>query len=287
MRAGFVTCVRLGLTCIEQIYAVGGHLDLLVTLSDDQSAAKSGRIYLDELAERHSVPLLKVRNVNEPTVLDAVHEAELDWLFIIGWSQIAKPDLLAAPLRGVVGMHPTLLPHGRGRASIPWAILKSLPKTGVTLFKLDEGVDTGPIIAQKEIPLAHDETATTLYSKTEIAHVDLIQAAWPLLKEDAVTVVPQDESMATTWPARRPEDGRIVSSHMSTRDVDLLVRATTRPYPGAFVDEQCDRIRIWAGSTTKPYPDAPIRVVPTTDGYYFSKEWTIEPGAADAIHRGF
>ena len=139
MRFGFVTCVQLGLSCMEAIHEVGGKLDLAVTLEDNQAKAKSGRIYLDEFCARHRVPLVKARNINNADALAALEAAKLDWLFIIGWSQIAREQVLAAPRLGVVGMHPTLLPQGRGRAAIPWAILKRLEKTGVTMFKIDTG----------------------------------------------------------------------------------------------------------------------------------------------------
>ena len=70
-------------------------------------------------------------------------------------------------------MHPTLLPVGRGRAAVPWAILKGLDRTGVTLFKLDEGVDTGDIIGQEMIALSETVTATELYERVNQAHISL------------------------------------------------------------------------------------------------------------------
>src|SRR5690554_2083 len=146
IKIGFVTCVQLGLSCMEAIYEANGKLALAITLNDDQARQKSGRVYLDEFCKRKSIPLMKSSHINNKDVIDSIKEADLDWLFIIGWSQIASKELLETPKNGTLGMHPTLLPCGRGRASIPWAILKGLDTTGVTLFKLDEGVDTGPIV---------------------------------------------------------------------------------------------------------------------------------------------
>ena len=143
MKFGFVTCVELGLSCMEEIYAAGGELDLAITLHDDRAINKSGRVYLDDFCGARGIDLVKVRHINDSEAIEAIRSREIDWLFIIGWSQIAGPQVLAAPTHGVHGIHPTLLPEGRGRAPIPWAILKGLKETGVTLFKLDEGVDTG------------------------------------------------------------------------------------------------------------------------------------------------
>ena len=93
-------------------------------------------------------------------------------------------------------MHPTLLPIGRGRAAIPWAILKKLPKTGVTLFKMDEGVDTGLLGSHIEIPISIDETATSLYQKVNQAHYELMMRTICLLENDPMFFVEQDESKA-------------------------------------------------------------------------------------------
>jgi methionyl-tRNA formyltransferase len=233
MKFGFVTCVQLGLSCMEAIYEAGGKLAIAVTLPDDKAVGKSGRVYLDEFSALHDIPLLKSAHVNDPEIVSAIVRAEIDWLFIIGWSQIAGSEVLAAPRMGVLGMHPTLLPIGRGRAAIPWAILKGLNKTGVSLFKMDEGVDTGPIAAQFEIPMHPCITANELYQKVDIAHVQLIRDAVIKIINGELLLTPQDNTKATVWPVRKPEDGEI-DLNGSVYEAERLVRAVTRPYPGAF-----------------------------------------------------
>lgn len=265
LKFGFVTCVELGLSCLEEIYKVGGGVDLLITLEDALAVNKSGRIYLDEISHRRGVPLLKIRNINDAESIEAVRDHEIDWLFVIGWSQIAGTELLRAPKRGVVGMHPTLLPEGRGRAAVPWAIIKGLRKTGVTMFVMDEGVDTGPIMGQVEIPIKVDEDASSLYRKANNAHRELIRRTWPEFVNDTVRAVPQDESLATEWPGRKPEDGAILPA-MTVREVDRLVRAVTAPYPGAFWSQDGVRWRIWRGRPGV-VPDAEL-VLTLADGQY-------------------
>ena len=246
MRFGFVTCVQLGLACIEEIYACGGSLDLVVTLPDDLARRKSGRVFLDEFCGRHDIALIKSHDINEPEVTAAVRDRAIDWLFIIGWSQIARSPVLEAPRKGGIGAHPTLLPVGRGRAAIPWTILKGLTETGVTFFQLDEGVDTGPALHQERIPVSPDETATSLYRKVAEAHRLGMRSLWPQLAADNVVVIPQDESRATIWPGRTSDDG-CITEEMTVADIERLVRATTHPYPGAFVVADGGRWRIWAG----------------------------------------
>jgi methionyl-tRNA formyltransferase len=267
VRFGFVTCVQLGLSCIEEILDLGGRPDLLITLEDHRATAKSGRVHLDALARQHAIPLHKCDNINDPGTVQTIQAANLDWLFIIGWSQIARVPVLSAPAKGVLGMHPTLLPVGRGRASIPWAIIKGLRETGVTLFQLEEGVDTGPILGQQVIPISSDETATTLYSKVIEAHLELLRDLWPKLATGEIEPHPQDSRRATEWAGRTPKDGEILAS-MTVAEVDRLVRATTNPYPGAFVMTDRGPVTVWEGTTQSPGATQPVLTIAVSDGVY-------------------
>jgi methionyl-tRNA formyltransferase len=288
LRFGFVTCVQLGLSCMETIYQHGGRLEFAGTLHDDQARAKSGRVYLDAFCARHSIPLHKFRNVNDADAVAAIRAASLDWLFIIGWSQIARQPVLEATRFGVLGMHPSLLPVGRGRAAVPWAILLGLKETGVTLFKLDEGVDTGPIVAQVRIPVEAREVATSLYRKVDEAHRQLISEHWGALAEGLLTPRIQDDSRATVWEGRTPEQGRLDAS-MRVVEADRLVRAVTRPYPGAFIDIEGRRLRVWSAEPDLSHANVSqttdVRHIPTSlkfaDGMLRVKECEWEP-----IHAG-
>lgn len=278
MRFGFVTCVQLGLSCMEAIYAAGGRLDLAVTLEDDMAQGKSGRVWLDDFCAAHDLELVKIRNINRPDAIEAIRSRGIDWLFIIGWSQIAREEVLAAPTHGVIGMHPSLLPVGRGRAAIPWAILKGLDETGVTMFQLDDGVDTGPIIAQRTIELRPDTTASELYDEVDRVHVELMRDVFPRLRDGSMSPIPQDDALATEWPGRKPEDGAIDLA-ASAGDADRLVRAVTRPYPGAFVDVPSGRLVVWSARLAPasggglPSRNGDPPVIPFPDGDLVATDW--------------
>lgn len=244
MRLGFVTCVQLGLSCMEALYKAGGALQLVITLRDDLAVAKSGRVYLDSFCSANKVPLVKIRHINDMDCLEAIQGANLDYLFVIGWSQIANDAVLFAPRQGCLGMHPTLLPEGRGRAAVPWAILKGLPETGVTLFRLASQVDDGPILEQRRIPLPPNADATWLYEQVNVAHAELMQHAFAQIQQGALRELPQDVSRISHWPARKPEDGRIDLAG-SVYDAERLIRAVTRPYPGAFVEAENGKLIVW------------------------------------------
>jgi methionyl-tRNA formyltransferase len=233
------------MSCIEAALNEGFEFDLLLTLQDHKSKKKSGRIYLDAISEVHDIELLKIDHINDTIVSETLRERGIDWLFIIGWSQIASELTINAPKLGIIGAHPTLLPEGRGRAAIPWAIIKGLKQTGVTFFKMDQGVDTGEILGQQIIPIEDRETATTLYKKIDEAHVSLFLDTLPKLILGNYSLQKQDESKATYWEGRTPADGEIRTS-MTPEEVDRLIRATTHPYPGAFYyNRNGEKIIVW------------------------------------------
>ncbi|MCP4974597.1 MAG: methionyl-tRNA formyltransferase [Maribacter sp.] len=270
VKFGFVTCVQLGLSCLEAIYEIHGSVDLAITLKDYQARNKSGRIYMDEFCKKYSISLHKTSNVNNQDVIAIIRKFEIDWLFIIGWSQIASKDVLDAPKKGVIGIHPTLLPEGRGRAAIPWAILKRLNKTGVTLFKLDEGVDTGEIINQVEIPIDDKVSATVLYDLVIKSHVDLMESTFPLLENGSVQLMEQNDGLATEWPERKPEDGQIDLTG-SVYDAECLIRAVTRPYPGAYLMQNDKKLIIWSAAVSDVLPDG----IEGQDFLYFKNGYLI------------
>ena len=272
MKIAFTTCVQLGRSCIEKILEMGGKLDLLITLKDERAKNKSGRVYIDDIARSHNIPLLKINNINDPEALQTIRDMGIDWLFIIGWSQIARPELLAIPTRGCIGTHPTLRPKGGGRAAIPWAILKGLEKTGVSMFRMDAGVDTGDILGQVEIPLSETVTATELYRLVDDAHITLLEKFWTDIVNDTIHAQPQDHSQATEWPGRRPEDGELFSS-MTMVEADRMVRAVTHPYPGAFYHQAGRKVIVWSAETGSVEKPGAFRLA---DGWLYPLETEVE-----------
>ena len=97
MKIAFCTCVQIGKSCIEAILSAGGQFNLLLTLHDHKSQKKSGRVYLDDIANDNGIPLFKLNHINDADVAEVLKKYDIDWLFIIGWSQIASFNLLNIP----------------------------------------------------------------------------------------------------------------------------------------------------------------------------------------------
>ena len=162
MNLVFVGAVASSRVALEILLKRGVPVSLVVTLDKRFAKRHSDFEDLEPLCRQWDVPLLGVDKTNDPAVVSRIAACRPDYLFVIGWSQIVGPELLALPSRGALGYHPALLPENRGRAAIPWSILSGQDRTGSTLFFLDEGMDSGDIVYQREVPIAADETAASL-----------------------------------------------------------------------------------------------------------------------------
>ena len=219
---------------------------LLITLPIERASLHSDFVDLAAIAYRYGIPVLKTANVNQDDIIAQVQAIRPDFLFVVGWSRLVGKRLCACASKGVLGYHPAPLPKGRGRSALSWTILLGMRETAGTLFWIDEGVDTGPIAAQAYFPLSPRVDLPELYTQHMEALTRMLPDLLADLKAGRMTAVIQDESQASYFAQRRPEDGRIDWSVDAER-IDRLVRAVTRPYPGAFTSFDGGRIMIWRG----------------------------------------
>jgi UDP-4-amino-4-deoxy-L-arabinose formyltransferase/UDP-glucuronic acid dehydrogenase (UDP-4-keto-hexauronic acid decarboxylating) len=148
------------------------------------------------------------------------------------------------PRLGAVNAHGSLLPRYRGRHALNWQLMHGETVSGVTLHWIDDGVDTGDIIAQLAVTVTSDDDAVTLLAKLGRAAGALAEACLPLVLAGESGSVPQDAARATYYPPRRPEDG-LIHWARPAEDVRNLVRALVRPWPGAFTYYRQQPVTIW------------------------------------------
>ena len=230
---------------LSTLARVGEAPGTVVTLPPERRSRHSDYVDLAEPTAAVGSTLLHATDVNSPEVVDGLSELRPDLIWVIGWSQIVGEALREIPALGVVGYHPSPLPRLRGRAVIPWTILLGERTTGGSLFWIDEGTDTGPLLCQEAFDVEPDETATTLYRK----HMDvlgrLLTNAVSALAAGDPPRVRQDDDRASVCARRTWEDGRIDWTAPAPV-VWGLVRATTRPYPGAFTYSDGRRVIAWS-----------------------------------------
>ena len=161
----------------------------------------------------------------------------------VGWYHMIPRTVRAAMPRGVLGIHASLLPALRGGAPLPWAILSGLPETGISLFQMEDGVDDGDIWGQVAFPIGPRSSVADLVAAAEDGALRLVRTLLPRIAANEAK--PRPQSGQGSWCLQRfPEDGAI-DWRAPCLEIDRLVRAVTRPYPGAFADLEGERIFIW------------------------------------------
>ena len=233
LRTVFVGAVEGSEAALETLLAIGHRPAMVVTLPPNKSNRHSDFADLSDLACRCGARLHHTTDINAPDTVAAVAAIQPDVTLVIGWSQICREQILGIARIGTLGFHPAALPRLRGRAVIPWTILLGEKMSGSTLFWLDSGTDSGPILTQRTFPVAADETARSLYDKHRRALVEMIPEAIARCEAGDTAGTPQDEDLAIYCAKRTPDDGLIDWSR-SAEEILLHVRALGEPYPGAF-----------------------------------------------------
>lgn len=159
---------------------------------------------------------------------------------IFSYSRILSKTLIDIFPNGVANIHYAKLPEYRGANTLQWAIINGEKETAVSLHYVNEGIDTGPVIDMRTVPIATSDTALDVQSKLNTEAAGLIAVWLPKLKAGTVQAIPQDETHARHWPRRGPEDGKIDWS-MSDEQISNLTRALVKPWPGAYYFDPSNR----------------------------------------------
>jgi methionyl-tRNA formyltransferase len=192
---------------------------------------------VQKLAQEHGVPTFTPDDINAPEWVERIRQLRPDFILSFWYRFLVREPILKIPPGGCLNMHGSLLPKYRGRAPVNWVLAHGERQTGITLHYMVRGADAGDIVAQAVVPIADDDTPVELYGKLAASERDLLEHAWPLLRERRAPRVKQDRSQATYVGRRTPEDGRFSWSWPAVR-IHNLVRAVTHPYPGAFTEER-------------------------------------------------
>jgi len=155
-----------------------------------------------------------------------------DIIVVVGWSQLISQAVIDSAKVGVIGFHPAKLPKDRGRSVLAWQISEGYTKGAVTMFWIDEGVDSGDIIAQEEYDIEYEDTIREVLDKVYSISAKLFKTGYPIIASGIRAGTLQDHSQATYRSLRTKENGEI-KWDSSSREIYNLVRAISHPYPGA------------------------------------------------------
>lgn len=178
---------------------------------------------------------------------------ELDILFVVGFSQLIPEAIIQSPRLGCVGFHPTRLPQGRGRAPMAWLVLQQSLDAAATFFKIDEGVDSGDVFVQEPFFKCSTDDVESLEEKLYVAMESALDKWLPKLKEGDFSASTQINEDATYFARRAPLDG-FIDWGSTAADIDLLIKASTFPHPGAYSFYRDKKIRILKSTYLGHYP---------------------------------
>jgi len=196
------------------------------------------------LAEKSGISSFRPNLMKDPQVFDDYMKLQPDLAVLAFVTDIIPEKLISVPSLGTICYHPSILPRHRGASAINWAVIQGDTRTGLTILWVEKGIDTGPILLQKEVEIGPDETTGSLYfNRLFPMGIDAIVEAVGLIKKEKAPRIPQDESKATYEP---PCDDRVASVNFekSIKEIYNLIRGCD-PQPGAYTTFRGKRIRFY------------------------------------------
>lgn len=206
------------------------------------------------VAEEHGIPVLQPEKVKAPESVEELRALKPDIILVAAFGQIVSKDILDIPKYGCINVHASLLPEYRGAAPIQWAILDGKELTGVTIMRMDEGIDTGDMISSVEIPITEEETGGSLHDKLAAAGGPLLLSAIKKIEEGTAVYTPQDHEKHTYAKMLRKELGRLDFTEDAAK-LERYIRGLN-PWPSAYTYKDGKTIKFWSASVSYDKFDA-------------------------------
>jgi len=233
-----------GVICLEALHENGFDISAVVVHHGAPDEALPTSVH--HLAKGLSIPVFDPGNVNAPDFISKLQGLSPELMILCGYNQILKREILDVPSKGTINLHGGYLPYYRGGSPINWQILNGETVGGCAIIYVDEGIDTGDIIAQELYPIGPDEIAGEVIEKTLRIFPVLLINAVKQIEDGRVRPIKQDLSVGTYYCKRYPRDGQIFWGRMTALQIHNLVRALNGPHlPGAFSLLDGRKIIIW------------------------------------------
>jgi methionyl-tRNA formyltransferase len=215
-----------------------------VVTQPDRPAGRGGSLVppaVKEAALHLGIPVMQPEKLRLPEAMTQLQAWVPDLIVVAAFGQILRPAVLDLPLYGCINVHGSLLPRGRGAAPIQASILAGDQETGITIMKMDPAVDTGPILSQRALPIAPDDTGGSLFAKMAPLGAELLLETLPRYLSGELVPQPQPEEGATYAPMLKKGDG-LLDFTKPAIELERRVRAFN-PWPGTWFD--------WKGAPLK------------------------------------
>ncbi len=242
---GIVVCAYsdVGYKCLKALFDAGESVRLVYTHPDAPGEARWFES-VAELARSRGIEPRTVADLDDPADEERIRAVQPDFLFSFYFRRMIPGRILALARRGALNMHGSLLPLFRGRSPVNWAILKGATETGASFHYMTEKPDAGDLVDQERVPIGLEDDALTVSRRVADAAALVLARSFPLLKTSTAPRVALDLSTGSYFGGRKPEDG-LVDWSQSAKEIHDLVRAVSKPWPGAFTDVFGRKVTIW------------------------------------------
>ncbi|GLI54310.1 methionyl-tRNA formyltransferase [Thermodesulfovibrio yellowstonii] len=221
-----------------------GEKILLVVTQPDKPKGRGKNLQAPEIkkvALQYELPLCQPEKIKDEHFIKKLKSLNPEFAIVVAYGKILPKEILEIPKHGCINLHASLLPKYRGAAPIQWALINGEKITGVTTMIIDEGLDTGPILLQKEISINDEDNAETLSEKLSVVGAELIIETIDKMRKGIITPKPQTGEI-TYAPQLKKDDGKI-NWNNSAKKIFNLVRGTY-PWPCAFSFLKDERVKI-------------------------------------------
>ncbi len=252
MRVVFFGTPEFAVPSLEALLGEGFDVAAVVTRPDKPQGRSRSTLVPSPVkvaALEEDVPVMEPEPPSTPEFLAEMRRLAPDVGVVVAYGHLLKPELLAIPKRGMVNVHPSLLPELRGAAPVAWAILRGLDKTGVTIMQMTAGLDSGPILHQLPHRIPTDISGGELSGHLAEMGAQALIEALALMEQNLVQPVPQDEARATYAPKITRETARIDWA----ASPDAVMRATLAldPKPGAWTTLDGQEVKLFRAGLAK------------------------------------
>lgn len=245
MRIAVFCATRRGLLFLQKIISLAPEADLVVFSFKEESWEPPFFDQIQALTLAHGGRFIEAKQVGASNLDGFWNSMTFDLMFVVSWRYLIPPGVYEKAQIGTFVFHDSLLPKYRGFSPTVWAIINGEEYTGVTIFKIAAGVDTGDIVDQQTVSIGPDETIAEVIERVTETYLSLLERNWDNLCAGSVQLSPQDHTQTTYTCKRLPEDNQI-DWGKSSKDIFNLIRAVTKPYPGAFTYLSGQKLYIWS-----------------------------------------
>ena len=233
-----------GVVCLEKLIAAGFEIVTTVVHHGAAQNPKPGSVAA--VAKLNGLPIIDPQNINSPESLQTLAALKPDLMVLVGYNQILRAEVIRLPPKGIINLHGGRLPNFRGGSPINWQIIRGETTGGCAIIYVDEGIDTGGIIAQEFYPLGPDETAGDVVTKTLQIFPRLLADVLKQIDNGTIKAEKQKISDGAYYCKRYPDDGLIRWDAMKASEVHNLVRGLNGPgLSGAFTYLNGEKVVIW------------------------------------------